>query len=414
MPAAGKVHKQKSAPQPRVLVVDDEPNLVEVIGEVVGRGMGCRVVFAASLAQARKILASQTIELLVADVNLPDGDGTSLLPALREHQPNASAIVITGSPSVDGAISAIRGGAVDFVPKPFTHAHLVDRVKKALERQALVARQEKRFGKLREAVRRLNESRRIISKKVDLLCNDLVSAYGELSRQLDGVRTQEGFRKYVANAKDLEQLLCHAMDWLLRQVGYSNVAVWLAAEDGEFQLGAYMKYTVPGEQMLTDALKRVLLPRTSRDGLVRCKGEDLADKLTPQEMHFLKGQDVVAVNCTYLGESLAALVFFRDAKTPFTGDDESLLKQVSPIFAVTLASVVRGTEDDADHPDNADAERGNGEDGNPFFDGSEGQGGGGKGEGKSGGQGDKDNNKKKPKEKKDAADWWKRGEDPPF
>jgi hypothetical protein len=177
------------------------------------------------------------------------------------------------------------------------------------------------------------------------------------------------------------------------------VAVWLAAEDGDFQLGAYMKYTVPGEQMLTDALKRVLLPRVAAEAVFRCRGEDLAAKLTPQEGSYLKGQDVLAVNCTYLGESLAALVFFRDAKGPFDDEDESLLKQVSPIFAVTLASIVRGTDEDADagHA---------GEDGNnPFFDGAEGR------EGKGGKD---DTSKKKPKEKKDAADWWKRGEDPPF
>jgi FixJ family two-component response regulator len=396
MAAATKTHKQKTPPPqpPRVLVVDDEPGLIEVIDDVVGRGMGCRVVTAATVAQARKILASQPIELLVADLNLPDGSGMSLLPALREHQPNASAIVMTGSPSVDGAIGALRGGAVDFVPKPFTQSHLVERIQKALERQALDARQEKRFGKLRDAVRRLNESRRLISKKVDLLCNDLVSAYGELSRQLDGVRTQEGFRKYVEKAHDLEQLLCHSMDWMLRQMGYANVAVWLSAEDGEFQLGAYMKYTVAGEPILTDSIKRVLLPRAVQDGLVRLKGEDLQDKLTPQEMALLKGQDIVAVNCTYLGESLAALVFFRDAKSPFTAEDETLLKQVSPIFAVSLASVVRGADGEAE-----------GE--TPFFDGkSEG--------GKSEPEPDKKDPKQQKKKEKDAADWWKRGEPPPF
>jgi hypothetical protein len=152
-----------------------------------------------------------------------------------------------------------------------------------------------------------------------------------------------------------------------------------------------MKYTVPGETMLTDALKRALLPKVARDGFVRMRGEDLGDKLTPQEMSFLKGQDVVAVNCTYLGESLAALVFFRDAKSPFNEDDESLLKQVSPIFAVNLASVVRGSEDEA--PPKGD------DDGSPFFDGAEGN--------------DKTNKKKQPK-KEDPADWWKRGETPPF
>src|SRR4051812_43494851 len=397
MGAAAKAHSKKSLPpQPaRVLVVDDEPGLIEVIDDVVGRGMGCCVVTAANIAQARKIIATQGIELLVADLNLPDGDGMTLLPALREFQPFASAIVITGSPSVDGAIGALRGGAVDFVPKPFSRSQLVERIENALERQALMARQEKRFGKLRDAVRRLNESRRLISKKVDLLCNDLVSAYGELSRQLDGVRTQEGFRKYVEKAHDLEQLLCHAMDWMLRQMGYANVAVWLSAEDGEFQLGAYMKYTVAGDQMLTDALKRVLLPKAARDGLLRAKGEDFADKFTPQEMALMKGQDVVAVNCTYLGESLAALVFFRDAKSAFTADDESLLKQVSPIFAVALASIVRGAESEAEGEAGAE-----GSSETPFFDGTA--------------DPEKKDPKKPQKKKDDPADWWKRGEDPPF
>jgi len=411
MAAVAKSEKSKTpAPQPaRVLIVDDEPNLVEAIGDAVGpRGMGCKVISAATIAQARRILQTQGIELMVADLHLPDGDGMTLLPALRQHQPFASAIMITGSPSVDGAIGALRGGAADFVPKPFTSAQIAERVKKALERQSAIAKQERRFGKLRDAVRRLNESRRIISKKVDLLCNDLVSAYGELSRQLDGVRTQEGFRKYVANAQDLEQLLCHSMDWMLRQMGYANVAIWLSAEDGEFQLGAYMKYTVAGESMLTDAMKRVLLPRVVRDGLVRLKGDELQDKLTPQELHYLKGQDVVAVNCTYLGESLAAIVFFRDAKGPFTDDDESLLKQVSPIFAVSLASVVRGC--DKDDEGGGDGGNGEGGDGNPFFDGS----GGGGPDSRKNDKNDKGDKKKPKKENKDSADWWKRGESPPF
>jgi len=111
MAAVAKSEKSKApAPQsPRVLIVDDEPSLLEVIGDAVGpRGMGCRVVSASSVAQAKRILASQPIELLVADLNLPDGDGMSLLPALRQPHPGASAIVITGSPSVDGADSRPR------------------------------------------------------------------------------------------------------------------------------------------------------------------------------------------------------------------------------------------------------------------------------------------------------------------
>ena len=369
---------ESEQPRPRVLIVDDEPDLIELVGDVICRE-GCGIVTARNLYEARKVLTTESIELMVMDLHLPDGDGMSLLPTLQKHQPNASAIVITGSPSMGGAISAMRGGALDFVPKPFTNQQLSERIRQALDRQAVVGKREKQLGKLRDAVKRLNQARRVISKKVDLLCNDLVSAYGELSRQLDGVRTQEGFRKYVAEAKDLEQLLCHAMDWLLRQLGYANIGVWLVSEDGEFQLGAYMKYTIPGEAMLTEALKRVLLPIVVRDGFVRMPAEELHEGLTPQEMHFIKDQEIIAVNCTYLGESLAALVFFRDARSPFNDDDVAMLQSVSPIFAVTLASVVR------------DGDKASGDD-SPFLD-----------------TGTDDDDKPK-----GADDWWKRGEAPPF
>jgi response regulator of citrate/malate metabolism len=385
MAPAGTQKKSKPPLHPRILVVDDEPGLVEVIGDVVKKSVKCRLISAGNIAEARQILATQSIQLLVADVNLPDGDGTSLLTALQETQPQASAIVITGSPSLEGAIAAMRQGALDFVPKPFTRDQLVERLRRALRRQARLARQEQRIDRLKGAVRRLNDSRRLISRKVDLLCNDLISAYGELSKQLDGVRTTEAFRKFIANAKDLEQLLCHSMDWLLRQLGYCNVAVWLASDEGDFQLGAYMKYTIAGDQPVTDAIHRVIVPPTLREGGLHVTTNDLRTQFTPAEMALLKDQDVLAINCTYLGESLAAVVFFRDARSPFTADDDALAKAISPIFAVNLASVVRG-----DAPEAQDSEE------------------------PSSNSDTIDEDKPRKPRKEDPADWWKNGGDSPY
>jgi DNA-binding response OmpR family regulator len=392
---ASSVKATKSArsatTKPRILVVDDEQSLLELVDDVVGRSLPCNIIAAGSITDAKKILATQPIELMLADVNLPDGNGTTLLSTLRQQQPEASAIVITGAPSIDGVVSALRNGALDFLPKPFTAEHLLDRVTRALERQRLHAKKERRLDRLRDAVKRLNEARRVVSKKVDLLCNDLITAYGELSKQVDVVRTQENFRKLLAEADDLEQLLCHAMDWLLRQLGYANVAVWLAAEDGEFQLGAYMKYTIPGDPALTDAMRKGLVAAVTRDGFLHLKPEEIAAKATPAEMKYIAGQTVLACNCTYLGEALAAVVLYRDAKTPFSDEDAAALKAVSPIFATALASVVRGSdgEDDDDTGDDRDGGA------SPFYDGPP----------------PKDN---EPKKKKDEADWWKRGEAPPF
>jgi FixJ family two-component response regulator len=388
MPALVTESKPRVASPPRVLIVDDEPDVIELMRDLVVKQIDCRVSAASSLREAKKVLADGGADLLVIDLNLPDGNGMSLLPALRDAEPTAGAIIITGHPSVDGAISALRGGAIDFVPKPFSAQHIVERVRKAIERQTEMAKREKRVDRLRDAVRRLNDSRKLISKKVDLLCNDLVGAYGELSRQIDTVRHEEGFRKQIAKADDLEQLLCHSMDWLLRQIGYSNVAVYLAADDGVFQLGAYMKYTISGDATITDALRRVMVPLANKNGMIRLRGRELADRMTTKEMESFAGQDILAVNCTYLGESLAALVFFRDERAPFSDDDMTLLKQIGPIFAVELATIVRETQGHTPF-DDADFEGGNTK--SP----------------------DENSQKKKPP-KKDPADWWKRGEEPPF
>ena len=96
-------------------------------------------------------------------------------------------------------------------------------------------------------------------------------------------------------------------------------------------------------------------------------------------------------------------MFFRDAKSPFENEFESLLKQVSPIFAVALASVVRGTEHEAEYED---------QDVGPFIDKNEERPAGGAADADSSDDEPKRDKKKRPKE--DPADWWKRGDTPPF
>jgi hypothetical protein len=179
------------------------------------------------------------------------------------------------------------------------------------------------------------------------------------------------------------------MDWLLRQMGYANIAVWLAGDDDDFQLGAYMKYTTPGEPKLTEALRNGLVKVAVKDGAVHLSGDDLRARLTTPEVEHLKDQDVLAVNCSYLAESLGVVVMFRDAKNPFTEEDAATLKTVCPLFAVALAGIVRG--DDEGDEGEADA--------------------GGTLDEENRDKPEKDKDKKK---KKDDADWWKRGEQPPF
>jgi len=375
--------QSKTSTLPRVLVVDDDADVLGTINETLKRELDCRLMTARTIKEAERILETETVELLVTDVLLPDGDGTTLLPVLRRCQPNAHAIVITGSPTVDGAVTALRHGAVDFVTKPFNTTDFANRVHKALKRQSIYARNERRLDKLRDAVKRLNDARRTVTKKVDLLCNDLITAYGELSKQLDSVRIQEGFKNFLGEGKDLEQILCHTMDYVMRQMGYCNIAIWLAGEDQhDFQLGAYMKYTIAGEDDLTAAMKAGVVKLADIEAFVRLSGDTAQEKLSEAELDYLADQDLVAVNCTYLGETLAVVVVFRDAAKGFVDADVATLKTISPLFALSLASVVRDAQADED----SDEE----EDDGPYA---------------------KDDDRE---ERRKADDWWKNGEPPPF
>jgi len=378
---------QQSAP-PRVLIVDDESDIVEFLGDALSRNVDCKFASAGTVAQAAHAMQSQPVDLLIVDLNLPDGDGSELLAALRQKHPLASAIVVTGSPSVETAVSALRDGAVDFLAKPFTIDEFLRRIRTALHRNALRAKSENRIDRLRVAVRRLNDARRLVTKKVDLLCNDLVAAYGDLSRQLDLVRTTESFRGIITSSDDLEQMLCHSMDWMLRQMGYANVAIWLAGPEPDFQLGAYMKYTIAGDPVMTEAMRDGLLQIVRREGLVHLDAEEAAKVLTTAELVHLRGQTILAIHCTYLGESLASIVLMRDGDKPFTPEDVTTLRAIGPVFAVALATMVRGQEDG--EPEFEEEP----EDDGPIM--------------------DEPDDSSKRRRKKDDADWWKRGETPPF
>jgi FixJ family two-component response regulator len=372
---------------PRILVVDDEFDVVDFVSDALGRNIECQLSTAANCAEAGKIIESQGVDLLIVDVKLPDGDGAALVAELRKKHPLASAIVVTGAPSVESAVSALRHGAVDFLAKPFTMDEFLRCVRNALQRNAASIKSEGRIDRLRVAVKRLNDARKLVTRKVDLLCNDLVAAYGDLSKQLDLVRTTESFRGAINTSDDLEQMLCHAMDWILRQMGYANVAIWLAGPDPDFQLGAYMKYTIAGEPAFTEAMRNGILQVLRRDGMMHLGSAEAAKILSPAESQ-LRNQALLGIHCTYLGESLAGIVLFRDGSKPFSPEDAATLRAIAPVFAITLATLVRSEVDDeldqdAENPDGS------------LLD-------------------ESDEDSQPRRKKRDEADWWKRGEPPPF
>ena len=109
--------------KPRALVVDDEPDIRELLGITLER-MNLEVTTAESIAAATRELRAGTFDLCLTDMRLPDGDGLGLVEWIQAHKPQTPVAVITAHGNVETAVRALKLGAFDFISKPLDVAAL--------------------------------------------------------------------------------------------------------------------------------------------------------------------------------------------------------------------------------------------------------------------------------------------------
>jgi two-component system response regulator PilR (NtrC family) len=104
-------------PKPAVLVVDDEPDLCELLSITLQR-MELNPSTAGSIGAAQRMLKSEQFDLCLTDMQLPDGDGLQLVKWMQQYSPNVPVAVITAHGNMETAVRALKLGAFDFVSKP--------------------------------------------------------------------------------------------------------------------------------------------------------------------------------------------------------------------------------------------------------------------------------------------------------
>lgn len=124
-----------------ILVIDDDKIILDSLCEFLTLE-GFRTSGAETLKGALAKLEQEHYNLVITDVNLPDGDGIELLDIIRENHPQTVTIVITGYGSIESAVRAIKQGAYEYLTKPIIDDELRLTVEKAIKQQSLMSENE--------------------------------------------------------------------------------------------------------------------------------------------------------------------------------------------------------------------------------------------------------------------------------
>jgi len=122
-----------------VLIVEDFKDTADIICRLLQK-KNFRPVPAYSLAEARKKLAENHLDVAVLDINLPDGSGLDFIHEIKQHDSELPVIMLTAYTDLDNAIKSLREGADDFITKPFENDYLIHSITRAFEKRKLTER----------------------------------------------------------------------------------------------------------------------------------------------------------------------------------------------------------------------------------------------------------------------------------
>jgi len=166
-----------------ILVVEDDDEVARIVTDYIERSMKARVKRVTTATEAVSSSTSDQPEVVLADLDLPDSDDLELARQLKDES-DCEVILMTGQPSLDRAIEAMRLGVRDMFPKPFDLRLLGKSLEEALDARRQRHREQHRYDRLRRVSSHIIRERRVLKQRVDLICRDLVGAYRRLAEKV--------------------------------------------------------------------------------------------------------------------------------------------------------------------------------------------------------------------------------------
>ncbi|MCP4580601.1 MAG: response regulator [candidate division Zixibacteria bacterium] len=176
--------KQVQDSREPILIVDDERSILEVVGEMLA-SQPYDIYLAESLAIASRIIKEKEISIVLTDLLLDDGTGIDVLTTAQKYQPDVKVILMTGKPTIQNAISAIKKGASDYLVKPFKMEDLLATVERSvyqhrLEQENIRLNEIMSFYAISEAMGSVIETDKLLNLILDTAVREFNADYAVL------------------------------------------------------------------------------------------------------------------------------------------------------------------------------------------------------------------------------------------
>ena len=321
-----------------LLVIPSRVTRDRIRAQLTAAGFDC--VSAARGNTAERRADRGGFDLAVAE--LVSGDA-QLVRLLADASPALSIIAVADQVTAEGAVEAIRAGACDVVQRRTPGDELIDRARKAVERTRAAQDRDQRLGQLQRLCRELNHAREEVTSHVGSLCDDLVTAYQDMSGQLERVRLRAEFNSLIRQQLDIEELLRTGLEYLLSRMGPMNAGVYLPGAGGDHTLGAYVNYDCAKDsaEVMLDQFADTVAPRLEHlTTPLRLDSDAGIEAALGADGSWFAGRSVTALACRHDGECLAIVLLFRDRATPFDDEAVGVLDATADLLAAQLARVI--------------------------------------------------------------------------
>jgi diguanylate cyclase (GGDEF)-like protein len=142
---------RNQATRARILVIDDDDQIRHLLVEIFREEYDCREV--SSAEDALLVLAQETFDLVISDINMGGISGLEMVPRVLQHAPDTVVVMISGQQTIDSAVEAMRVGAFDYMTKPLEVRHVQAAVRRALSHHNLLIGKRQYETQLEELVK---------------------------------------------------------------------------------------------------------------------------------------------------------------------------------------------------------------------------------------------------------------------